>query len=103
MDPYLIHLVNSLKTTLIKDGLVVEDIYLRRHKNKKMSKYMIIWYGLIQFLSTNLNWDPLCIIIQLDGGVFNMWKPPDDSRLIFIHIVIYFFSFCLCFIFMLSS
>ena len=33
VNPYLIHLVNNLKTTLIKDGLVVEDRYLRRHKN----------------------------------------------------------------------
>ena len=42
VDPYLIQLVNNLKSTLIKDGLVVEYKYLRSHKNKKISKYLII-------------------------------------------------------------
>ena len=35
VDPYLIQLVNNLKTILIKDALVVEYRYLRHHKNKK--------------------------------------------------------------------
>ncbi|XP_057506232.1 uncharacterized protein LOC130789481 [Actinidia eriantha] len=81
VDPYLVQLVNNQKTTLIKDGLVVEYRYSRRLKNKEFSKYLIIWYGRIQFLLNDLSWDPLFITIHLDGGVLNNWKPSDDSRL----------------------
>ena len=87
VDPYLDRLVNKLKTQLIENGLVVEHQYSRRRKNKKSSKYLIRWDGRIQFLSEGLNWDPLCIIIQLDGGVLNIGKPPDDLMLVFLYIV----------------
>ena len=87
MDPYLDRLVNKFKTTTITKGLVVKLQILRHRKNKKYSKYLIIWYGRIQFLSKDLSWDPLCIIIQLDGGVLNIGKPPDDLMLVFLNIV----------------
>ena len=79
VDSYLVQLINNLKTTMSKDGLVVERQYSRRLKNRKFSKYLIIWHGRIQFLSKDLSWDPLFIIIQLDGGVLNIEKPPDES------------------------
>ena len=102
VDPYLVQFVNNLKITLIKDRLVVEYRYLRRHKNKEFSKYLIIWYGRIQFVSKDLSWDPLFITIQLDGGVFNIWKSPDDSRLTHCSIgffLLFCFYFCFYFIF----
>ncbi|GFY95433.1 hypothetical protein Acr_10g0008180 [Actinidia rufa] len=67
VEPYLIQLVNNLKTTLFKDGLVVEQQYSRRLKNKKISKYLIIWNGRIQFLSKDLSWDPV-----LNGDVYSL-------------------------------
>ncbi|XP_057469661.1 uncharacterized protein LOC130758739 [Actinidia eriantha] len=87
VDPYFVQLINKLKTTLIENGLVVEYKCLRHKKNKKYSKYLIIWDGQIQFLSKDLSWDLLGIIIQLDGGVLNIEKSPDNLLLVSLYIV----------------
>ena len=47
MNPYFVQLINKLKTTSIKNGLVVEYKCLRRRKHKKYSKYLIRWDGRI--------------------------------------------------------
>ena len=47
VDPYFVQLINNFKTTRIKNGLVVEQQYSRRLKNRKFSKYLIIWYARI--------------------------------------------------------
>ena len=47
VDPYFVQLVNKLKTTPIKNGLVVEYKCLRHKKHKNYSKYLIICYGKI--------------------------------------------------------
>jgi len=68
-NPGLVDLVNHLKINLVQIIYMVELKFLKRIRRSLHSKYLILWYGRVQFLTKSLEWSGLCIVGALHSRI----------------------------------
>ena len=64
-NPGLVDLVNHLKINLVQIIYMVELKFLKRIRRSLHSKYLILWYGRVQFLTKSLKWGDMLVLITL--------------------------------------
>ncbi|KAI8543359.1 hypothetical protein RHMOL_Rhmol08G0211100 [Rhododendron molle] len=65
--PYLVDFVNNLKIDLVWIVHLLEHKCLKRIRQMRYSKYLILWHGRVQFLIKGVEWSDMFIVLALVG------------------------------------
>lgn len=92
--PYIVDFVNSVKINLLWHAHLVKLKCLHRIRQLRYSKYLFLWYGLIQFWTKILQWRDVLMVIAFDG-LINVRSPrvAEHSFFLSLSLSLFFFSF----------
>lgn len=65
--PYIVDFVNTLKIDLVWNMHLVELKFIKRIRQMRYSKYLILWHGRVQFLVKSIAWSALFFLIVING------------------------------------